>query len=176
MVVDLPAPFGPRKPVTRPGSTRKDTSSTAVVRPNRLVRWLISITSTTLRRPGPRHIASRYPPAWYRGTTRPVPGSGSRTSAHVHVRAARPVALGPAQHLARDGRGLADAEEQEAEQVHGRVALGPLEVDVRPLAGPVADREQEGGDRVRHGGAAELQHAVAPAGDLAHDVEPAAEV
>ena len=30
MVVDLPAPFGPRKPVTRPGWAVKETLSTAV--------------------------------------------------------------------------------------------------------------------------------------------------
>jgi len=30
MVVDLPAPLGPRKPVTRPGRAVKLTSSTAV--------------------------------------------------------------------------------------------------------------------------------------------------
>jgi len=29
MVVDLPEPFGPRKPVTTPGSTTKLSSSTA---------------------------------------------------------------------------------------------------------------------------------------------------
>jgi hypothetical protein len=33
IVVDLPAPLGPRKPVTLPGSTRKVTSSTAVYAP-----------------------------------------------------------------------------------------------------------------------------------------------
>ena len=33
MVVDLPAPLGPRKPVTRPGWTAKETSSTATVVP-----------------------------------------------------------------------------------------------------------------------------------------------
>ena len=32
-VVDLPAPFGPRKPVMLPGSTVKETSWTAVVLP-----------------------------------------------------------------------------------------------------------------------------------------------
>ena len=31
MVVDLPAPLGPRNPVTRPGWTAKETSSTATV-------------------------------------------------------------------------------------------------------------------------------------------------
>ena len=36
-VVDLPAPFGPRKPVTRPGSAVKVTSSTAVKWPYLLV-------------------------------------------------------------------------------------------------------------------------------------------
>ncbi|SLI22074.1 Uncharacterised protein [Mycobacteroides abscessus subsp. abscessus] len=33
IVVDLPAPFGPRKPVTCPGFTVKVRSSTAAVRP-----------------------------------------------------------------------------------------------------------------------------------------------
>ena len=33
IVVDFPAPFGPRNPVTRPGSARKVTSSTAVYAP-----------------------------------------------------------------------------------------------------------------------------------------------
>jgi hypothetical protein len=44
MVVDLPAPFGPRKPVILPGSTAKERSSTASVEPNRLVRLSTSIT------------------------------------------------------------------------------------------------------------------------------------
>ena len=38
MVVDLPAPLGPRKPVTRPVAAVKDTSSTAVKAPYCLVR------------------------------------------------------------------------------------------------------------------------------------------
>jgi hypothetical protein len=33
IVVDLPAPLGPRKPVTRPGSTVKVMPSTAAVAP-----------------------------------------------------------------------------------------------------------------------------------------------
>lgn len=33
MVVDLPAPFGPRKPVTLPGCTTNETSSTASLGP-----------------------------------------------------------------------------------------------------------------------------------------------
>src|SRR5882762_2063828 len=35
MVVDLPAPFGPRKPTTCPRSTENETWSTAVTLPNR---------------------------------------------------------------------------------------------------------------------------------------------
>ena len=43
MVVVLPAPFGPRKPVTWPGRTVKLRSSTAVTGPNRLVSPSTSI-------------------------------------------------------------------------------------------------------------------------------------
>src|SRR5262245_15784048 len=43
IVVDLPAPLGPRKPRTSPLSTRKDTSSTAVNGPKRLVSPWISM-------------------------------------------------------------------------------------------------------------------------------------
>src|SRR6266545_5277632 len=45
MVVDLPAPLGPTNPVTRPGGTVNERSSTATVRPNRLVRpraWMVA--------------------------------------------------------------------------------------------------------------------------------------
>src|SRR3954470_22932127 len=44
-VVDFPAPFGPRKPVTRPASAVKLTSSTARVLPYRLVRCSMRIMS-----------------------------------------------------------------------------------------------------------------------------------
>src|SRR6478735_9885071 len=43
MVVDLPAPLGPRNPVTIPGCTAKERSSTAVVLPYCLVRPIASI-------------------------------------------------------------------------------------------------------------------------------------
>src|SRR3954462_765551 len=46
MVVDLPAPFGPRKPRTSPRPTVNDTSSTAAMAPNRLVRLRIAIISS----------------------------------------------------------------------------------------------------------------------------------
>ena len=47
MVVVLPAPFGPRKPVTLPGRQVKLTSRMPAA-PKRLVRSLISIMSTTM--------------------------------------------------------------------------------------------------------------------------------
>src|ERR1700730_3387288 len=43
IVVVLPAPFGPRKPVTWPGRTLKVSPSTAVTAPNRLTSWSTSI-------------------------------------------------------------------------------------------------------------------------------------
>jgi hypothetical protein len=54
IVVDLPAPFGPRKPVTMPGRTVNESSSTASVSPYRLVREVTSIMPPTLtiRPPG----------------------------------------------------------------------------------------------------------------------------
>ena len=42
-VVVLPAPLGPRKPVTRPGTTVNETSWTATTEPNLLVRPRTSI-------------------------------------------------------------------------------------------------------------------------------------
>ena len=48
IVVDFPAPFGPRKPVTVPGRTVKVRSETAVVGPYRLVSSWISIMKSTV--------------------------------------------------------------------------------------------------------------------------------
>src|SRR3954447_20916775 len=49
MVVVLPAPFGPRKPVTVPGSSSKDTWSTTVRSPYFLVSPLTSIIGASAR-------------------------------------------------------------------------------------------------------------------------------
>ena len=43
IVVDFPAPFGPKNPTTEQLSILKETSSTAKISPNRLVRFLTSI-------------------------------------------------------------------------------------------------------------------------------------
>src|SRR5215470_17324225 len=48
IVVDFPAPFGPRKPVTVPGRTVNVRSETAVVVPYRFVSSWISIMTTTV--------------------------------------------------------------------------------------------------------------------------------
>lgn len=64
------------------------------------------------------------------------------TSTCVDVGAAVAVGFGLADDLAGDGGDLALAEEEEAEEVGHRVALGPLEVDVGALAGLVADVQE----------------------------------
>ena len=66
------------------------------------------------------------------------------------------------------GGGVAAAEEQVAEQVAERVALGPLEVAVRAYAGGVAQGEQDRGDGVGRGGALGAQDPVAADLDAAH--------
>src|ERR1017187_6227410 len=71
MVVDFPAPFGPRKPVTTPGRTVKLRSSTAVLAPNRLVNCTASIT-------GPLHRRSCQRP--YKHTTSASTDSGTHLS------------------------------------------------------------------------------------------------
>jgi len=48
IVVDLPDPLGPRKPVTVPGRTSKERSSTATTLPNRLESPRASITRSAL--------------------------------------------------------------------------------------------------------------------------------
>src|SRR5690242_20037548 len=48
IVVDFPAPLGPRKPVTSPGRTVKVRSETAVTDPYRLVSSFISIMAISL--------------------------------------------------------------------------------------------------------------------------------
>src|SRR6516162_2609599 len=50
MLVDLPAPFGPRKPRTSPRSTANETSSTARLAPKTLTRFWTLIISRVLFR------------------------------------------------------------------------------------------------------------------------------
>src|SRR6478752_487149 len=61
IVVDLPAPLGPRKPVTRPGSTTKSIASTAFLlcpfsEAKRLVSWWARIMGPACGVRRPRHI------------------------------------------------------------------------------------------------------------------------
>jgi hypothetical protein len=56
MVVDLPAPLGPRKPVTRPDRAVTDTSSTAVNPPYLVVTDSMEIMATSLAGEPPRRI------------------------------------------------------------------------------------------------------------------------
>jgi len=64
----------------------------------------------------------------------------------VYGRASRAIRFGLAQDLVGDRGRIPLPEEQEAEQVHDRVAFGPSEVAVGRLASRVSQVEQEGGD------------------------------
>src|SRR5205814_4574371 len=72
-------------------------------------------------------------------------------SADMDRRAPRGVVLGLAQHLVGERGGVPLAEEDVLGQVLQRVALDPAEVDVRPLAGGVAQPQQERSEERRVG-------------------------
>ena len=61
IVVDLPAPFGPRKPVTRPGWAVKETLSTAVKPPYLRVRDSTVIMSSNHSRHRAMRTSVRWP-------------------------------------------------------------------------------------------------------------------
>src|ERR1043165_2740664 len=75
----------------------------------------------------------------------------SRSSADMHNGSALRVFFGLPEHFARHGRGVAFTEDDVTEQILQRVALAPTEIDVRHLAGRVAQMEQKRSDGVRHG-------------------------
>src|ERR1700749_4996223 len=54
LVVDLPAPFGPRKPKVSPAATSKSMPRTASISPYLLVSALTEIAGATLASPPPR--------------------------------------------------------------------------------------------------------------------------
>src|SRR5215467_2548847 len=107
IVVDLPAPFGPRKPVTTPGGTTKSSPSTASVSPYRLLRFSTSIIACSLHRwrRSPRHAthARNHPPG---------PASAQRPQAEQATYAPRPIRppphglSGPAPMMHVDGHPL----------------------------------------------------------------------
>src|ERR1700719_66583 len=68
IVVDLPAPFGPRNPNTSPAGTLNDTLSTATTGPNFLTRLRIS-SIPSLPRAGGADIS------WSAAAATPLPGS-----------------------------------------------------------------------------------------------------
>src|SRR5690606_24994207 len=94
MVVDFPAPLGPRKPVTRPGSAVKVTSSTARKLPYDLARCSTVIMVLSLAPdlvPAHRGRCPTWPPSdpgSFSGSSR-SPGRGTSTppdwfSGHAH--------------------------------------------------------------------------------------------
>src|SRR5262249_58051190 len=68
IVVDLPAPFGPRNPVTTPGWTTKSSPPTASFAPYRLLRFSTSIITYSL--PSVTPVTPGTPPTL--GITRPA--------------------------------------------------------------------------------------------------------
>ncbi len=85
----------------------------------------------------------------------------------MHPRPPRAVRLRLPQHLAGDRRDLALPEQEEPQELRERIALRPLEVDVRLLPGAVPDGEQQRGQRVGDAGALQRQHPVAVVQHLA---------
>src|ERR1700758_3698902 len=77
-VVVFPAPFGPRNPVTRPGSTVNDKSSTA-----RTPRYSFVSPRTSIR---PWDISAgetRFPPSGRLGKPRPAPSPPGAAGPHA---------------------------------------------------------------------------------------------
>src|SRR3954454_23429369 len=84
MDVDLPAPLGPRKPVTRPGRALKVMSWTTVLPPYFLDRFWMVIMQRTLgiRRGAPRRreVASWVGRSGQRGSSQRMRGAGALSS------------------------------------------------------------------------------------------------
>src|SRR5262249_39222286 len=81
MVVLLPAPCGPKKPVTRPEATSNESPSTATVDPYRLVRPRTSITWVLQSaESGPDHPPGCSRPAW--PSARPIHSRPARGLLH----------------------------------------------------------------------------------------------
>src|SRR5690606_19669206 len=77
IVVDLPAPFGPTKPVTRPGRTANVIPSSATFRPNRLRSPVTSIVAFMPRSLGSAGVPGRH--AAERSCASPPPATGHRS-------------------------------------------------------------------------------------------------
>src|SRR5829696_9955396 len=118
IVVDFPDPFGPRKPLTRPGRTTNDRSSTATVLPNRLVRFRTSITCPTVRMATAERIL---PPQ--AATTAPAVAArrGSRGAEALHPG-----------HSQAAGRGERGADER-LEELEGEGGVVGVERGLVPL-------------------------------------------
>src|SRR5258708_4618114 len=87
MVVDLPAPLGPRKPVTRPGWTTNSRPSTASLSPYRLLRFSTSIIGALRRYAGVSGTtnATNQPRSWA-SAGRPQPAAATYAARPTHDR------------------------------------------------------------------------------------------
>ena len=150
IVVDLPAPFGPRKPVTRPGRATNDTSSTAVWPPYVLVTpstVIMRRVSSAATRPhiGPRDRAPRPKEGVGRDSGICSAASAARRVRRVQrpdpgsVQPATDLAGAAVAHHARRSRSAACCGRFSAP---GPVGAGPVAVLARPVlrpGGPGAD-------------------------------------
>src|SRR5215469_9114119 len=119
IVVDLPAPFGPRKPVTTPGRTTKSSPLTASFAPYRLLRFSTSIIACSL--PSVTPVTPGTPPTL--GITRPA---RHRPRGHKPTRPPMP------QGLPAGGQGrLGVHRERVPAHPHIRGPTGPAQVSVR---------------------------------------------
>src|SRR5271155_3679072 len=89
-----------------------------------------------------------------------MPRSVAHTLTYVNHWPALGVRNRPAKHLMHNRRRIAFTQEQEAEQIARRVALGPLEVAMRYLPGSLLQVNQQGCDGIGNHRALCLNYAV----------------
>src|SRR5580704_8651684 len=111
IVVDLPAPFGPRKPSTSPRETVNETSSTATKAPNCLQRLRISSIATLARRgrQDQRHDSKRRLTAIPRPPSRP----GVAMIRRIHLISGLVMLAYVAMHLLNHALGLVSIDAME---------------------------------------------------------------
>src|SRR5664279_49911 len=99
IVVDFPAPLGPRKPVTAPGATVNDRSSTAWVLPKCLVNPMASIIVVC---PFPTSLRHRFHHDRERWRQRGSPGRDAQRPCR-QLMATQPITSPPITDDCRDG-------------------------------------------------------------------------
>ncbi len=94
----------------------------------------------------------------------------------MNVRALCSVCLRSPEDLAGHRSNLPDTKEEEAEEVDGRMAFCPLEIDVRLSAGLIPDVDEQCCESVWHSGTLHGEYPVLAVHHLAVHVEPGGEL